>query len=211
MVVLEIDSVISANEWFISAEEKEVLGVLESQPTLSGLINVIIEEDLKESDEYSKDLFYSLYGSILKAYLESYGNDFKQVTEEDIETAFEKQNKFAELLSSSLGFADGAPTEDEEKKAVEIMEKLASLEEKFKSDETFDLQEEGLGDLAELMSQVNEDMKQPSLNAFLQSELEHADFDDNLAGFMNQQFNIIVDAIEIMIERTGKGANMKIV
>ena len=93
-----------------------------------------------------------------------------------------------------------------------MMEKLSDLEEKFNNDDSFDLEKEGLGDLAELMGQVNEEMKQPSLNAFLQSELEEADLEDNSAGFINQQFAIIVDAIETMLDRTNSDkADMKIV
>ncbi|MCK5782129.1 MAG: hypothetical protein KAH10_06035 [Flavobacteriales bacterium] len=211
MSIIDIDKIIAANEWFISAEEKEVLEVLESQPVLSGLVNVILEEDLLDAEEYSKDLFYSLYGSIVKSYSDSFGKDALEVSEDDIEKAFEKQNKFAELLSSSLGFSDGAPTADDENKAIAIMEKLASLEERYNNDESFDLSEEGLGDLSELMGQVNEEMKQPSMNAFIQSELEHAELDDNIAGLLNQQFNIIVDSFENMLERGSTNTDMKIV
>jgi|LGVF01.1.fsa_nt_gb hypothetical protein len=212
MKKIEINSIIEANEWFISAQENDVVKVLETQPVLSGLVQVIIEEDLKDSEEYSKDLFYSLYGTILKTYITNFGDDFKEITEEDIDFAFEKQNKFAELLSKSLGFTGDLPSEAEEQKAVEMMEKLSDLEEKFNNDDSFDLEKEGLGDLAELMGQVNEEMKQPSLNAFLQSELEEADLEDNSAGFINQQFAIIVDAIETMLDRTNSDkADMKIV
>ena len=167
---------------------------------------------MKDNEEYSKDLFYSLYGTIIKTYMNNFGGDFKEVTEEDIDAAFEKQNKFAELLSSSLGFTGDTPNEDEEQKAVAMMEKLADLEEKYNNDQDFDLEKEGLGDLSELMNQVNEEMKQPALNAFLQSELEEADLEDNSAGFINQQFAIIVDAVETMFERTNNGkAKMSIV
>ena len=211
MKTIEINSIIESNEWFISAKEEEVMEVLTTQPVLSGLVQVIIEEDLKESEEYSKDMFYSLFGTILKAYQENLGDSFKEVSEEDIDTAFEKQNKFAELLSRSLGFSGDNPDENEEKKAVEMMEKLADLEARFNADENFDLEKEGMGELAELVSQVNEEMKQPSINAFIQSELEEADIDEQTAGFLNQQFAIIVDAVETMLDRTNGGAEMKIV
>ncbi|MCK5907981.1 MAG: hypothetical protein KAG37_10335 [Flavobacteriales bacterium] len=211
MKIIEINSIIEANEWFMSAEEEQVMDTLKSQHVLSGLVQVIIEEDLKDEGEYSKDMFYSLFGTILRAYQENLGDSFKEVSEEDIDAAFERQNKFAELLSKSLGFSGENPDVDEEKKALEMMEKLADLEAKFNADENFDLEKEGMGDLAELVSQVNEDMKQPSINAFIQSELEEADLEEQIAGFLNQQFAIIVDSIEIMLERTGGEAKMKIV
>ena len=211
MKIIEINSIIEANEWFMSAEEEQVMDTLKSQHVLSGLVQVIIEEDLKDEGEYSKDMFYSLFGTILRAYQENLGDSFKEVSEEDIDAAFERQNKFAELLSKSLGFSGENPDADEEKKALEMMEKLADLEAKFNADENFDLEKEGMGDLAELVSQVNEDMKQPSINAFIQSELEEADLEEQIAGFLNQQFAIIVDSIEIMLERTGGEAKMKIV
>ena len=211
MKAIEINSIIEANEWFISAKEEEVMQTLTTQPVLSGLVQVIIEEDLKDSEEYSKDMFYSLFGTILKAYMNNLDSSFAEVTEEDIDTAFEKQNKFAELLSKSLGFSGDNPNEDEEKKAMEMMEKLADLEAKFNADENFDLEKEGMGELAELVGQVNEEIKQPSINAFIQSELEEADLDEQTAGFLNQQFAIIVDAIETMLARTNGGAEMKIV
>ena len=211
MKTIEINSIIESNEWFISAKEDEVMEVLTTQPVLSGLVQVIIEEDLKDSEEYSKDMFYSLFGTILRTYQKNIGDSFKEVSEEDIDAAFAKQNKFAELLSNSLGFSGDNPDENEENKAVEMMEKLADLEAKFNADENFDLEKEGMGELAELVSQVNEEMKQPSINAFIQSELEEADLDEQTAGFLNQQFAIIVDAIETMIERTNGGAEMKIV
>ena len=209
---IEINSIIEANEWFMGAKEEEVMEVLTSQPVLSGLVQVIIEEDLKDNDEYPKDMFYSLFGTILRMYKENLGDKFAEVSEEDIDSAFEKQNKFAELLSKSLGFSSDTPDEDEEKKAEDMMEKLADLESKFNADENFDLEKAGMGELSELIGTVNEEMKQPSLNAFIQSELEEADLDEQTAGFLNQQFSIIVDAIETMLERTNEGeAKMKIV
>jgi len=211
MKAIEINSIIEANEWFISAQEEEVMETLQTQPVLSGLVQVIIEEDLKDSEEYSKDIFYSLFGSILKAYKNNLEDSFKEVSEEDIDAAFEKQNKFAELLSKSLGFDGANAEEDEEKKAVEMMEKLADLEAKFNADENFDLEKEGMGDLAVLVSQLNEEVKQPSLNAFIQAELEESDIDEQVAGFLNQQFAIIVDAIEFMLDRTSGETKMKIV
>ncbi len=211
MSTIEINSIIESNEWFTGAKEEQVMEILTSQPVLSGLVQVIIEEDLKESEEYSKDLFYSLFGTILKTYIENLGDSFKEVSEEDIDTAFEKQNKFAELLSNSLGLSGDNPSEDEEKKALDMMEKLADLEAKFSADENFDLEKEGMGDLAKLINQVNEEIKQPSINAFIQSELEEADLDEQTAGFLNQQFAIIVDAIETMVDRTNGGAKMTIV
>ena len=212
MKLLEINSILEANEWFMASKEDEVMEILKSQPVLSGLVQVIIEEDLKDTDEYPKDLFYSLFGTILKAYNSNLGDSMLEVSEEDIDSAFEKQNKFAEMLSKSLGFSEGTPDEDEEKKAVEMMEKLADLEAKFNEDENFDLEKAGLGDLAGLVSQVNEEMKQPSLNAFIQSELEESEVDEQTAGFINQQFAIIIDALEIMLERTnGNKAKMTIV
>jgi len=212
MKAIEINNIIEANEWFISAKEDEIMEILTTQPVLSGLVQVIIEEDLKDSEEYSKDMFYSLFGTILKSYKNNLDASFAEVSEEDIDAAFEKQNKFAELLSKSLGFSGDNPDEDEEKKAMEMMEKLADLENKFNADENFDLEKEGMGELAELVSQVNEEIKQPSINAFIQAELEDADIDEHTAGFLNQQFAIIVDAIETMLERTNGGeAKMKIV
>lgn len=211
MKAIEINSIIESNEWFIAAKEEQVMEVLTTQPVLSGLVQVIIEEDLKESEEYSKDMFYSLFGTILKTYIDNLKDSFKEVSEEDIDEAFAKQNKFAELLSNSLGISAEGSDDDEQSKSIEMMEKLADLEAKFNADENFDLEKEGMGDLAELVSQVNEEMKQPSINAFIQSELEEADLDEQTAGFLNQQFAIIVDAIETMVERTSEGAEMKIV
>ena len=211
MSILEINSIIEANEWFLSAEEDAIMDTLKSQHVLSGLVQVIIEEDLKDSDDYPKDMFYSLFGTILKAYITNLGDSFKEVSEEDIDAAFEKQNKFAELLSNSLGFSDENSGKDEEAKALEMMEKLADIEAKFNADENFDFEKEGMGELAELVSQVTEDMKQPSINAFIQAELEEADIDEQTAGFLNQQFAIIVDSIEIMLERTNGDAKMTIV
>ena len=211
MKTIEINSIIEANEWFLSAEENAIMETLESQHVLSGLVQVIIEEDLKDSDDYPKDMFYSLFGTILKAYIDNLGDSFKEVSEEDIDASFEKQNKFAELLSNSLGFSDDKSEKDEEARVLEMMEKLADIEAKFNADENFDFEKEGMGELAELVSQVNEDMKQPSINAFIQAELEEADIDEQTAGFLNQQFAIIVDSIEIMFERTNGNAKMTIV
>jgi len=211
MKIIEINSIIEANEWFLSAEEDAIMDTLKSQHVLSGLVQVIIEEDLKDSGDYPKDMFYSLFGTILKAYINNLGETFKEVSEEDIDTAFEKQNKFAELLSNSLGFSDDNSGKDEDTKALEMMEKLADIEAKFNADKNFDFEKEGMGELAELVSQVTEDMKQPSINAFIQAELEEADIDEQTAGFLNQQFAIIVDSIEIMLERTNGVAKMKIV
>ena len=211
MKIIEINSIIEANEWFLSAEEDAIMETLKSQHVLSGLVQVIIEEDLKDSDDYPKDMFYSLFGTILKAYINNLDDSFKEVSEEDIDAAFEKQNKFAELLSNSLGFSDDKSGKDEEAKALEMMEKLADIEAKFNADENFDFEKEGMGELAELVSQVTEDMKQPSINAFIQAELEEADIDEQTAGFLNQQFAIIVDSIEIMLERTNGDAKMTIV
>lgn len=211
MKKIEIENILRANEWFLGAKEEEVLEVLKKQTILTGLVQAILEEDLKEEEEYAKDMMYSLYGTILKSYVDALGEDFKEVSEEDIDSAFEKQNKFAEMLSKSLGFEGDVPTESEEQKAVEIMEKLSALEEKFNSGEELNLEAEGMEGLSELIGQVNEEMNQPALNAFLQSELEEADLEDNSAGFLNQQFSIIVDSIEIMLERNNSGVEMKIV
>jgi superfamily II DNA or RNA helicase len=212
MEAIEINSVIEANEWFISAKEEEVMETLTTQPVLSGLVHVIIEEDLKDSEEYSKDMFYSLFGTILKAYKNNLGASFAEVSEEDIDAAFEKQNKFAELLSKSLGFSGDNPDEDEEKKAMIMKEMLVDIETKFNADENFDLKKEGFGELAELIRKASEEIKQPSISAFIQAEIEDADIDEQVAAFQNQQFAIIIDAIETMLERTNGGAaKMKIV
>ena len=209
---LEINSILGANEWFIGADEEQVMDTLTTQPVLSGLVQVIIEEDLKDSEEYAKDVFYSLFGTILRAYSENLGNSYKEVSEEDIDAAFEKQNKFAELLSETLGVDIDKEGENDEAISNDLMEKLANLETKFSEDENFDLEKEGLGGLGELIGKINEETKQPSLNAFLQSELEEADLDEQTTGFINQQFVIIIDAIETMVDRThGEDAKMKIV
>jgi len=211
MKALEINNILESNEWFMIANQEEVMDILTSQPILSGLVQVIIEEDLEEADEYVKDMFYSLFGTILRAYKVSLEDSFAEVSEDDVKAAFEKHNKFSELLSKSLGFSDVPNGEDEEEQAAAMMEKLANLEAKFNADEDFDLEKEGMGELVELIKQVNENSKQPAINAYLQAELEEADIDDQFAGFINQQFVIIVDSIENMIERTNKDPKMKIV
>jgi len=211
MKALEINNILESNEWFMVANQEEVMDTLMSQPILSGLVQVIIEEDLEEADEYVKDMFYSLFGTILRAYKVSLEDSFAEVSEDDVKAAFEKHNKFSELLSKSLGFSDVPNGEDEEEQAAAMMEKLANLEAKFNADEDFDLEKEGMGELVELIKQVNENSKQPAINAYLQAELEEADIDDQFAGFINQQFVIIVDSIENMIERTNKDPKMKIV
>jgi len=211
MKALEINNILESNEWFMVANQGEVMDTLMSQPILSGLVQVIIEEDLEEADEYVKDMFYSLFGTILRAYKVSLEDSFAEVSEDDVKAAFEKHNKFSELLSKSLGFSDVPNGEDEEEQAAAMMEKLANLEAKFNADEDFDLEKEGMGELVELIKQVNENSKQPAINAYLQAELEEADIDDQFAGFINQQFVIIVDSIENMIERTNKDPKMKIV
>ena len=211
MKALEINNILESNEWFMVANQEEVMDILTSQPILSGLVQVIIEEDLEEADEYVKDMFYSLFGTILRAYKVSLEDSFAEVSEDDVKAAFEKHNKFSELLSKSLGFSDVPNGEDEEEQAAAMMEKLANLEAKFNAEEDFDLEKEGMGELVELIKQVNENSKQPAINAYLQAELEEADIDDQFAGFINQQFVIIVDSIENMIERTNKDPKMKIV
>ncbi len=211
MKALEINDILESDEWFMGANQEEVMDTLTSQPILSGLVQVIIEEDLEEADEYVKDMFYSLFGTILRAYKVSLEDSFAEVSEDDVKAAFEKHNKFSELLSKSLGFSDVPNGEDEEEQAAAMMEKLANLEAKFNAEEDFDLEKEGMGELVELIKQVNENSKQPAINAYLQAELEEADIDDQFAGFINQQFVIIVDSIENMIERTNKDPKMKIV
>lgn len=206
---IELNDILESNEWFVSSEESDVLELIESQKYLSGLAQNIIAEDLDQAEEIDKNLFYSLFGTILRSYKVSYPKEYCEVTEEEIEKSFEKQNKFAEKLSETLGFSGDTVSDMSEDSAMQMMEKLEGLEEKFKENKDFNLEDEGMEGLVELIGEVNGDMYQPSMIAFLQSEIES--LDDNTAGFINQYFTIIIDSLELMINRGENKTNMKIV
>jgi hypothetical protein len=212
MKKIEINSIIEANEWFIAASEEEVMELLVSQPVLSALVQEMIEEDLEDEEEYAKDMFYSIYGTILKAYKENYNDYFKEVKEEDIDVALNKQNRLSELIEKALGISSNSTEEEKEKNTANLMEKFNELESKFKENKDFDLENAGFEGLAELLKETYEELSQPSIYAFLQAELEDADFDEETSGLINHLFMLILEVLEAMLERNNGGkAVMKVV
>jgi hypothetical protein len=199
MEELKLESIINANKWFIEADENDVMEMFNMQPTLIGFVNVILDEDLDFLEDFPKDLFYGLFGTILKSYYLQYDHKVKEVIEQDIEAAFQQQEEYAQNLSKSLGIDPDSDLEDGHND--EMTKKLSEIEEKMKSDSDFNLEEDGFGDLANLISSMNSNMRQSTLHTFIQEEIDNSDLEDDIAGFLNQQLAVIIDSIENMMAK----------
>jgi hypothetical protein len=197
MEELKLDSIIEANKWFIEADENDVMEMFNKQPTLTGFVNVILDEDLDFLEDFPKDLFYGLFGTILKSYYLQYDNKVKEVIEQDIEAAFQQQEEYAQNLSKSLGIDN----DSDDDQSDEMTKKLSEIEEKMMADSNFSLEEDGLGDLASLLNSMNSNMRQSTLHTFIHEEIEHSEIEDDVAGFLNQQLAVVIDSIENMMDK----------
>lgn len=206
MQAINIKTVLEANEWFVSAEESDITKLLEKQPNLSMLAMEIIESEMAEMDEEAINLFYAFYLTSLKAYYLEYDNNINEVTEDDIQKSFDYQNDFSRRLSEVLDIK-----EEGEEGENKIQEELEKLESKFQSDDKFDFKAEGLADLEDLINEMNSTNKQEAIRTFVFTDLEEVGVDEYVGGFISQNIQILVSALEYMMEKANPTQNLKIV